>query len=139
MDNNCNYEDDNSQCSNKTEIIFEILYSRDMILKLAKNETTISNDEFFLEIVDSKFPKENPQTSSISLGECENKLKEVYNIPFEDSLLILKIDLIRNLPTPQVEYKVYDKKGNELNLDCCKDLKIEISYPVNPNMIENKI
>ena len=54
-----------------------------------------------------------------------------------ESLLILKVDLIRNFSSPQVEYKVYDKKGKELSLESCKDLKIGIFYPVNSFMIEN--
>ena len=106
-----------------------------MILNLAKSGTIISNDEFLLEIVDSNSQTENPLISSIDLGECETRIKIKHGISLDQSLLILKVDLIRNSSSPQVEYKVYDKEGKELSLESCKDLKIGISYPVNSCLI----
>ena len=49
---------------------------------------------------------EDKDKSSINLGECENKLKEQYNISQNDSLYLFKIDvLIDNVF--KVEYEVY--------------------------------
>ena len=44
--------------------------------------------------------------SKIDLGECENKLKDDYNISQNDSLYILKADLVID-QIHKVEYEVY--------------------------------
>ena len=70
--------------------------------------------------------------SKIDLGECENKLKDKYNISKNENLYILKVDvLINNLR--KVEYDVYypfnDNNFTKLNLTICKDTKVDISIP----------
>ena len=76
---------------------------------------------------------EYDNTSSINLGECETKLRFTYNISNNITLLILKIDIYeKGLLIPIIEYEVYDSETKKkLNLDVCKDTKIEVSIPVN--------
>jgi hypothetical protein len=70
--------------------------------------------------------------TTIDLGECEIKLKNESNISMNDSLYILKIDiLVDNINN--VEYEVYynfsSNNLTKLNLTVCKDIKIDILIP----------
>ena len=50
---------------------------------------------------------ENKNRSTINLGECENRLKDHYNIDKNLSLLILKIDVLNEgFLIPKIEYEV---------------------------------
>ena len=74
----------------------------------------------------------NNNISKINLGECETTLKKQYNISFNDSLLILKLDIYKpGKKIPIIEYEVYNSKTKEkLDLNYCNDSKISISVPV---------
>ena len=77
----------------------------------------------------------NENKSSINLGKCENQLKLAYNISFNDSLFILKIDKKEEgMKIPKIEYEVYYPFYNYeltlLNLTFCKNTKIDIFIPV---------
>ena len=78
--------------------------------------------------------KEYKNLSSINLGECENILKEKYNITKNISLLIFKIDYkIEELNIPIIKFEVFNPINKEqLNLDFCKEKKInfDIDIPV---------
>ena len=71
--------------------------------------------------------------STIKLDECENKLREHYNIPKNISLLIFKMDsLVEGYKIPIVQYEIYNSKTKaRLDLNICNDLKITVSIPVN--------
>ena len=80
----------------------------------------------------------NKNKTTINLGECEESLRNYYNISYNDSLYILKIDIEqKGMNIPKLEYEVYSKlKGDKmvkLNMTVCKDKKIEISIPVSIN------
>ena len=81
---------------------------------------------------------ENKNISVLKLGECEQKLKYIYNIKNE-SLIIFKIDIFEEgLLIPIVEYELYDLKNKtKLNLNFCKDMKIELLYPYSSFIDEN--
>ena len=73
---------------------------------------------------------------SMDLGECENILKNNYNISKNNSLYILQIiSEEEGMKIPKVEYEVYyplyhSNNLTKLNLSLCKDTKIEISISV---------
>ena len=80
-----------------------------------------------------KYNRYNNETT-INLNKCEEKLKEEYNISSNDFLYILKVDTnIDNMP--KVEYEVYYPLSPNnltiLNLSLCKNIRIEISIPIN--------
>ena len=88
---------------------------------------------FQLSTLESQKNNNNPNVSSIDLGECENILKSEYNIPNEQSLLIIKND-IKNQDTTYVQYEIYDPiTRKQLDLNYCNDVKISIYVPVNLN------
>ena len=73
--------------------------------------------------------------TTINLGECEDKIKEEYNISKNKSLYILKIDVNQEgFNIPKIEYEIYYPLfGNaliKLNLTVCKDSKINLSIPM---------
>ena len=86
-----------------------------------KFEITITKDNY----------NEYKNISIIKLDECEDILKNFYNISKDESLIILKTDIYeKGALTPKMEYEVYDMKNkSKLNLDLCKNTKIELLLP----------
>ena len=94
-------------------------------------------DQNFLQFTSTDYLKQNnyKNKTSINLGDCENILKKAYDIPENDSLYILIIDIEqKGMKIPKIEYEVYkiDEPNHliKLNLNLCKNNKIEISIPV---------
>ena len=84
--------------------------------------------------------KENDDIITIDLCKCENILKNEYNISANDSLFILLTILEKEegMKIPKIDYDVYYPFYNnntltKLDLNLCKDTKIEISIPVKIN------
>ena len=74
----------------------------------------------------------NDDVSIIDLGKCEEILKTNHKIPSNISLIIVKIDIIKNNShSRQVEYEIYDPlTKNLLNLSECEGYSIYIYSPV---------
>ena len=88
---------------------------------------------------DNQNNKKYLNISTLKLGECENKLKEKYNISIYEPLLIFKADVYETgLLMPIIEYEVFHPFTlKKLELDICIGLKIQIAVPVTIN--ENEI
>ena len=71
--------------------------------------------------------------SSIYLGECEKQLKEYYNLPQDEPLIIFQIDISTSNIANKVEYKVYDQLFNQLDLNICEKSLISVYYATNEN------
>jgi hypothetical protein len=93
--------------------------------------TVQENTLFTLTTSDNQKNYELKNESTIYLGECENKLKEHYNISTNEPLLIFKIDFFEDgSENPTIEYEIYNSKTKEkLDLIYCKDTKIQINIP----------
>ena len=101
-----------------------------------KKDIFINDENIIYQITTSDNQNnDNYNISSIKLGECETILKNNYNISENETLLILKMDYFEEgLLIPIIEYEIYSSKTKEkLNLSPCKDIKINISIPVNIN------
>jgi hypothetical protein len=87
---------------------------------------------------------ENENNITMDLGECENILKDDYNISANDSLYILQIISEEiGMKIPKIEYEIYYPLNNtvgltKLNLSSCKETKIEISIAVKINDVLDK-
>ena len=73
--------------------------------------------------------------SSIDLGKCEKVLKDYYNISYNDTLYMKKIDFKQEgLDITKVEFDVYYKspenKLEKLNKSICKNNSIYLSVPI---------
>ena len=79
--------------------------------------------------------EKSSNSTTIDLGDCENKIKDEYNISRDKSLYILKIDVKQeSIKIPKIAYEIYYPLFGDnlikLNLTACKDSKIEFSIPV---------
>ena len=111
----------------KEEEIEEIKKGKDLIL--------LENKELKISLTNNG-NKLNKNISSINLGECENKLKEFYNISENESLLILKVEVLKkDMKKPRIEYEVYYLSNEnilyKLDLNVCDDTNIIIYNPMN--------
>ena len=96
--------------------------------KIIKTENVI----FQISTLDDQKNSDNPDVSSIDLGDCENELKKSSGIPEEMSLIVFKTDIkTEDLTQTFVQYEIYDPRNmNPLDLSICKDKKISVSTPV---------
>ena len=73
----------------------------DIIIKQKSSTITISTS-------DNQKNGKSPNTTNIDLGQCEDKIKEAYNIPKNKSLFILKLEVKQEgLQIPKIDYEVY--------------------------------
>ena len=110
------------------DVMQEIKNNQDIIIE--KEVITIS-----ITSTENQKKNNNKNISTIDLGECENKLKIKYNISYNESLLIYKIDILKvGMKIPRIEYEVfyslYENKLIKLNLSICEDTKIYIYIPI---------
>ena len=105
------------------------------------NDNKISGENIIIKLTSTNNQKNNEESNDVTmdLGQCENILKNNYNIPNDDTLYILQIiSEEEGMKIPKIEYEVYYPLNNsndltKLNLELCKDSKIEISIPVKIN------
>ena len=134
---------------NTTDIIINniseaIIIKKEELIKNYKNindsdiEKSIEGENnILLALTTTNNQKKNEvkNKSTINLGECEFKLKDNYNISYNDSLYIIKLDVkIKEMKIPKIEYEVYYPLNNTeliiLNLSICENSKIDISIPI---------
>ena len=105
------------------------------IIKKERNDITIDYKNIKIQLTSSDNQKNNQNNniSTINLGICEQKLKLIYNISNNDTLLIFKMDIYEDgLLIPIIEYNIFNIDTKEkLDLNICKDTKIDINIPVN--------
>lgn len=100
------------------------------------NYYTIANqivgDDFTIQMINSTL---NPITklgdTNINLLNCEDILRDSYELSNDESLVIVLIDLFtKKLLISQVEYAVYDQNFSKLDLSLCADVKIKVTSPI---------
>ena len=110
------------------------------------NSTKIENliDEFFefhnlkVTLTTTKNQKNNEinnNETTIDLKECEITLKDIYNISYNETLFMKKIEVLEDgMMIPKIEFDVYYKLNLtnlvKLNLTYCINNKIDISIPI---------
>ena len=144
---NTNYKNcyNNSHTKNRTEIIQNIInnfISEFNIINLYNGKyIKIVDENLIIKLTSTSNQKNNEEENNITIDlcQCENILKEEYNISEDDSLCILQIIYEEEgMKIPKIEYEVYYPLNNsndltKLNLELCKDTKIEISIKVKIN------
>ena len=95
----------------------------------------IGNDILYQITTTENQKNEYNNISTLNLGDCEDKLKEIYDIDKNLSLIILKVDYFKQgLLIPVIGYEVFNPKNNsELNLKYCNDSLVKLSIPVSIN------
>ena len=130
-------------CYNKSELISdEMIKNIQEFIINALNTTSIDNGEdliistekltYTITTTKNQRNQMDDNVTTIDLGKCETKLKEEYNISLNESLYILKIDILVD-HISKLEYEVYynfsSNNLTKLNLTACKDIKIDIFIP----------
>ena len=73
------------------------------------------------------------KTTYADLSICEQILRKVNNISDDKILTMLQIEIDKlnsQSLTNQVEYVVYDEEKNQLDLSCCKNIPIKVTYQI---------
>ena len=102
-----------------------------------KQDLIMSDKNTIYQITTSENQKKNEYSnvSTINLGDCEDRLKNIYGINKNLSLLIFKIDYFQaGLNIPVIEYEVYHPiNKSQLDLKYCEDISIILDIPVSIN------
>ena len=96
----------------------------------------IDEGDIVYEITSTKCDIQNPKTTTINLGDCDQAIKEYYRIEENETLYILKVDaFVEGKVGPKVEYEVYypfdGKNLRQLDLTVCEGIEIFIGFPLN--------
>ena len=102
-----------------------------------KSDIEIYEDDITYQIT-SSYNQNNKQydnTSMLKFMECEKKLKSLYDISDNETLIIFKVDIYEEgLNMPIVEYEFYHPRNySRLDLNICEEYKINILAPVSIN------
>ena len=102
-----------------------------------KQDLIVENKDIIFQITTTENQKNNNYSniSNINLGLCEDRLKTIYGIDKNLSLIILKIDyFMSGLLIPVIGYEVYHPiNRSQLNLKYCEDILVKINIPVSIN------
>ena len=135
----------NTTENNKTKFVENIkneLLNNINIVDIDKgSDLSLVNDDLLITFTSTINQKNesNKNKTTISLGECEIKLKNKYNISNHDALYIFKIDkTISGMKIPKIEYEVYYPLFNnttlyQLDLSICSNMKIDLYIPIEIN------
>ena len=100
----------------------------------SKQDLLVKEDDTIYQITTSDNQKNNEykNISSLNLGDCENRLKQIYNIDPKLSLIIFKIDYFsEGLLIPIISYEIFHPENkSKLDLNYCKDILVELNIPV---------
>ena len=101
-------------------------------MKIIKTENLILQ----ITTLDSQDINTYPNVSVVEIGECEKRLRNIYNISESKSLIMVKSDSKINEDSPtNVMFELYHPDTKEkLNMSYCDDVEITIHVP---NELEN--
>ena len=119
----------------------------DLVINQIKNDLLNNFDESLvngniihekgINISLTKTKNENERNDQINLGDCEERLKQNYNITENESLYMLRLDVEQiGLRVPSVQYEIFYPLNNsknlvKLDLSICSDLKMERIITIN--------
>ena len=116
--------------NNQIKEIYEQLKGR---MSIDSNELIeIENAIFQMSTLEVQKNTNNPNVSSIDLGECEKLLKEQEGLSEDDDLIVLKVDIINEeLSSTYVQYEIYNPiKLTLIPLGICNEKPIMINVPI---------
>ena len=136
-------KDNNEKITKKDEIIKAIkedliLGNLDTLLEDLisgdKKDLLVRDNKTIYQITTSENQKNNEYTnvSTINLGLCEDRLKTLYGIDGNLSLIIFKVDYYKpGLLIPVIGYEVYHPENkSQLDLNKCNDSFVKLNIPV---------
>ena len=123
-----------SSNKSKEEIVHDL---EELISDKDPDETYVINGEDFTIIIRPVDEQVEDSTVNIDFSECKKLLKEKY--PTKE-FRILQINMENENEkclSDQVEYKVYDENGDEMDLSICEEVEIKIEYKITNTSLLN--
>ena len=112
---------------NLNRLISDVIGGYDIVIK---------NKNFIVQVATTDYHRYNNyhNSSTINLGDCENKLRASNKIADDNALFIFKVDSYNeDSLIPIVEYEVYQQNNNVFEIleidELCKDIMINIKIP----------
>jgi hypothetical protein len=106
----------------------------DDIIEGEKNDLIIAQEDVSFQVTTTENQKNNEYNniSTIHLGNCETILKNIYGIPPDSSLIILKVDyFMEEFKFPVIGYEVFDPVNKtKLNLTYCDNETVNYNIPI---------
>ena len=136
LNNNCNF----ANIEDETDILNIIEQNMNTLFEPENGKCQVikGGNKTIFQITNGKNEKElllgdlsnNQNLTILDLGECENKLKEEYNINENDSLIYLKKENINvKASEKDVQYEIFHPYNySKLNLSICKEKKSNIYF-----------
>ena len=101
----------------------------------------IENENELYSISTTENQNFNETRTIIDLGDCEQELKNIYNLTSEEKLIIFKIE--KNIPgykIPIMGYELFSKNGKiHLDMDYCQNKNIKTNTYTLVNINENEL
>ena len=132
-------ESTNKAVIDKTEKTKEEIINNldDLITNKDPKQSYVINGEDFTVIIKPVNEHVEESTVNIDFSECEKVLKEKYP---QKEFRILQVNMENkkeNILTDQVEYKIYDENGDEIELSICNNVNIIIEYEIKNTSLLN--
>jgi len=124
----------NSSTKTKEEIINNL---DELIKDKNPEQSYIINGDDYIVIITPVNEYVEESSVHIDFSECEKLLKEKYPLKTFRILQINMENKNQKIITDQVEYKIYDENGIEINLSICKDVNIIIEYEIKNTSLLN--
>ena len=106
----------------------------DDIVEGDKDDLILAQDDISFQVTTTENQNINEYNniSTIHLGNCETILKNIYGIPFNVSLIILKVDyFMEEFKFPVIGYEVFDPiNKTKLNLSYCDNETVNYNIPI---------
>ena len=106
----------------------------DDIVEGEKDDLIISQEDISFQVTTTENQNKNEYNniSTIHLGNCETILKNIYGIPPDSSLIILKVDyFMEEFKFPVIGYEVFDPVNKtKLNLSYCDNETVNYNIPI---------
>ena len=115
--------------SDQIKIIYNLLKGK--VSTDANQLIETENVIFQLSTLEEQKNSNNPNISSIDLGDCEQLIKDQEGLTENDKLIVLKTDIKNeDLSSTYVQYEIYNPKNlKKISLDVCSDIPISVSVP----------
>ena len=113
----------------------EIKENRDSIMSLVKPGETyeLKGDDYSIKVAPMGQNQQEEGATSIDFRECEQKLREYYNLGNDTNLTVFQTETTSSNEkrlTNKVQYVVYDENNTLLNLSVCEDQQIRVNYAI---------
>ena len=119
--------------NNQTKLIFEAINSKNYskVIENFNGDNILINDEDEDNIYQvSYLSNQIENLTKVNIGNCENILKNKYNLNQNEELIIIKKEQnISYFYIPIVEYLIFHKNGTELDLNYCSNTTVEYEIP----------